>query len=198
MDTEFEDLISRVRAGDADSAAVLVHQFETAVRVAVRARLFHPDMRRRFDSMDICQSVMASFFVRVAAGQYDLERPEQLVGLLTKMAQNKLAWHIRHHLQQRRDVRRTQPDSTAVTQLTSSIPEPARQLAAKELLERTWQTMDEELRQIASRRLEGQTWEQVAAGIGGTAGARKKQFERGLDKVALRLGIDEGSELDIQ
>jgi hypothetical protein len=31
--------------------------------------------------------------VRVAAGQYELERPAQLVALLTKMAHNKLAWH---------------------------------------------------------------------------------------------------------
>jgi RNA polymerase sigma-70 factor (ECF subfamily) len=174
MDADFENLISCVRAGDADAAAAVVRQFESAIRVAVRARLFDPDMRRRFDSMDICQSVLASFFVRMAAGQYDIERPSQLVGLLTKMAQNKLAWHIRHHLKQRRDVRRTEPDTTAVRQLAASDPDPARQLHAKELLERTWQTMDQELREIASRRLDGETWEQVAAGIGGTAGARKK------------------------
>ena len=32
--------------------------------------------------MDICQSVMASFFVRAALGQYQLNTPEQLLNLL--------------------------------------------------------------------------------------------------------------------
>ena len=40
---------------------------------------------------------MVSFFVRVAAGQFDLEGPGQLVALLVKMAQNKLAEHTRRH-----------------------------------------------------------------------------------------------------
>jgi hypothetical protein len=194
MDAEFEDLIRRVRAGDKDAAAALVRQYESAVRVAVRARLFDAEMRRQFDSMDICQSVLASFFVRVAAGQFDLHRPSQLVALLTKMAQNKLAWHVRYNLQQRRDIRRMQPDEGEVTQRSSSECDPARQVEVKELLERTWQTMDTELREIASRRLEGQSWTQVATAIGGTAGGRRKQFERGLDEIAARLGIDEANE----
>jgi RNA polymerase sigma-70 factor (ECF subfamily) len=155
--------------------------------VAVRARLFDPEMRRQFDSLDICQSVLASFFVRVAAGQFELERPAQLVALLTKMAHNKIAWHVRYNLQQRRDIRRRQP---AMELQSSDQIDPARHVEIKELLERAWQTMDTELREIASRRLERQSWAQVAAAIGGTAGARRKQFERGMDEIAHRLGID--------
>jgi RNA polymerase sigma factor (sigma-70 family) len=194
MDAEFEDLIRRVRAGDPDAAAALVRQYESSVRIVVRARLFDPDMCRQFDSMDICQSVMASFFVRVAAGQFDLERPAQLVALLTKMAQNKLAWHMRYNLQQRRDVRRMQPDTSETIEYSSGKDDPARQVEAKELLERTWQSMDTVLREIASRRLEGQTWAQVADAIGGTAGARRMQFERGLNEIAEQLGIDKADE----
>jgi hypothetical protein len=32
--------------------------------------------------------VLASFFLRAAVGEYDLSAPEQLVGLLVKMARN--------------------------------------------------------------------------------------------------------------
>ena len=32
-------------------------------------------LRRLFDSMDISQSVFASFFIRAALGQYELDRP---------------------------------------------------------------------------------------------------------------------------
>ena len=52
------------------------------VRFEARLRLTDPRLRRQYDSLDICQSVLASFFVRAAAGQYDLDRPEQLLKLL--------------------------------------------------------------------------------------------------------------------
>jgi hypothetical protein len=51
--------------------------------------------------------------------------------------------------------------------------------------------MDSQLREIASRRVNGQTWEQVASAMGGTVGARKKQFQRGIDEIARELGIDD-------
>jgi RNA polymerase sigma-70 factor (ECF subfamily) len=191
MGTDFEQLISRVRAGDADAAVALVRQYESAVRVAVRARLFDPALRRQFDSIDVCQSVLASFFLRVAAGQFDLQQPKQLVALLTKMAHNKIAQQIRYHHQKRRDIRRKDVDTEAAVLVCRGGFDPARQIQAKELLERVWQSMDSELRAIASRRFEGQSWAEIAQALGGTAGARRKQFERGLNQIAGRLGIDE-------
>ena len=38
---------------------------------------------------------MASFFIRAASGQYELDSPEQLQKLLAAMAKNKLAFQIR-------------------------------------------------------------------------------------------------------
>jgi RNA polymerase sigma-70 factor (ECF subfamily) len=191
MSTDFERLIQRIRAGDADAAAELVRQFESAVRVAVRARLFDPDMRRQFDSLDICQSVLASFFVRAASGQYELQRPAQLVALLTKMAHHKLAWHVRHHLRQRRDVRRAECSQAETLISPSPDFDPARKAQGRELLEKTWERMTPQLREMAVRRVEGQTWEEVANSMGGTVDARKKQFHRGLDEIARELGIDD-------
>jgi hypothetical protein len=97
-------------------------------------------------------------------------------------------------LQQRRDVRRLQQDTGEALKHSSSNSDPARQAEAKELLERTWQSMDTNLRAIASRRLDGESWTQVAAALGGTADARRKQFERGLYEIAERLGVDEANE----
>jgi hypothetical protein len=39
--------------------------------------------------MDICQSVLATFFVRVAAGEYDLKEPDDLIKLLPNMTRNE-------------------------------------------------------------------------------------------------------------
>ena len=74
-DPSFEELIRRVGSGDEQAATRLVRDFEPVVRRVVRARLRDGCARREFDSMDVCQSVLAIFFVRVAAGQYDLSRP---------------------------------------------------------------------------------------------------------------------------
>src|SRR6478736_1392899 len=87
----FADFLRRIRAGDQGAAAELVRQYEPAIRLEVRRRLNDPSLYPLFGSMDICQSVLASFFVRVAVGQYDLDHPGELLGLLVAMARNKLA-----------------------------------------------------------------------------------------------------------
>ena len=86
----FAEFLARIRAGDARAAEELVRRYESAIRLAVRTRLTDPTLKRRFDSVDVCQSVLASFFVRAAAGQYDLDSPGQLVRLLEAMARHKL------------------------------------------------------------------------------------------------------------
>jgi RNA polymerase sigma-70 factor (ECF subfamily) len=99
----FAEFMGRIRAGDARAAEDLVRQYESAIRLAVRTRLTDPALRRQLDSVDICQSVLASFFARAALGQYDLADPAQLVGLLVRMAHNKLAGQARFHRRLRRD-----------------------------------------------------------------------------------------------
>jgi len=74
-EASFLELVRKVRAGDNESATELVKRYEPAVRTVVRVRLTDPKLRQVFDSVDICQSVMADFFVRAALGQFDLEEP---------------------------------------------------------------------------------------------------------------------------
>ena len=88
---EHAAFIARIRAGDEQAAAELVRRFEPEIRLEVRTWL-----RRVFDSMDVCQSVLTNFFLRVAAGDFDLERPERLAALLAGIARNKLPEHVRH------------------------------------------------------------------------------------------------------
>lgn len=198
MNTEFANLVCRVRSGDAAAAEEIVRDFESAVRVAVRTRLLDSALRRQFDSMDICQSVLASFFVRVAAGQYDLRHPAQLVALLTKMAHNKLAWHARHSSQQRRDIHRAPHTADTTLGIASCAAGPVRQTLGRELLEQVWQHMDVELRQMASLRLNGKGWAEIAATIGGTSESRRKQYQRGLDRIARLVGIEDDEQLCVQ
>src|SRR5271155_5717236 len=125
-DLSFRDLIGRVRQGDEQAAAELVRKYEPAIRRAVRFRLTDTRLRRTCDSMDVCQSVLLSFFVRAASGQYDLDSPEQLLRLLTTMARNKLLNQARQQQAARRDNRLVNEVSTG--ELVSQTPGPPQQV----------------------------------------------------------------------
>src|SRR6516162_6566175 len=102
----FRDLIRRVRAGDQQAATDLVREYESEIRRAIRVKLTDPSMCRVLDSMDVCQSVMANFFVRARGGQFELERPDQLMRLLVTMAKHKLVDQVRKQRSSKRDSKR--------------------------------------------------------------------------------------------
>lgn len=188
----FADFIQRIRAGDEHAAAELVRQYEPLIRRAVRLHLEDRRLRRLFDSMDVCQSVLASFFVRCAAGQYDLDGPEQLTKLLATMARNHLISAARRQSSQRRDHRRNAPEAANNLDLVSS-PEasPSQEVAGRELLRRFREEMSDEEKQIAELRAQGLDWAGVAGALGGTAQGRRMQLARALDRVARALGLEE-------
>jgi RNA polymerase sigma-70 factor (ECF subfamily) len=187
--TPFAELVLRVRQGDERAAEELVRSYETPIRVLVRSRLTDPALKRHFDSVDVCQSVLASFFVRLAAGQYDLESPQQLVGLLVRMAQNKLRTRVRFHYQECRDVHRL-GDPAEADDAALGEPGPERVAAGRELLRMLRDRLDPEERAIAELRGQGKGWPEIAAELGGTADGRRMQFKRAIDRLGPELGLD--------
>ena len=195
--TLIPDLIPRLRAGDAQAAAEFVRHYEPIIRSRVRVWLRMQDsrLRRVFDSMDICQSVLASFFVRTAAGQFDLEKPEQLLGLLVQMARHKLANQVAHHQAHRRDVRRLKEMGLNEFDLATPDASPSEWCAGQELLQEFRKRLSDEERQLADQRAEGHDWAAIATALGGTPNGRRMQLARALDRVALQLGLDDGAAL---
>jgi len=187
----FADFLKRVRGGDEQAAAELVRRYEGLLRREIRMRMGDPRLFRTVESADICQSVLASFFVRAAAGQYDLEQPEQLVGLLLQMARNKVGQAVRKHKALRRDARRTTANPVDEVDVAGGEPSPSRVAAARELLHEVRQRLTEEERRLADLRSGGRTWAVVAAELGGTPDARRVQLTRALDRVMHELGLDE-------
>ena len=186
----FTELLRRVRAGDQDAALELVRDYEPEIRREVRLRLTDPKLRRTIDSLDICQSVFGNFFVRAAAGQFDLVRPEDLLRLLVKMARNKV---IDRHRRERVRSSRARPAPATVTprnEPTDPGPSPSSIASGKELLDEARRRMTDEERQIADARTRGQTWEEVAKSCGGNAEALRKRLARACDRVVAELGLD--------
>jgi RNA polymerase sigma factor (sigma-70 family) len=192
---QYEDFIRRIRAGDEQAAAELVRLFESEIRLEVRTwlRVRDPRLRRLFDSMDICQSVLASFFVRAAVGDFDLDRPEQLAGLLAGIARNKLSEQIKHHQRQRRDVRRVDANAEANDLVMSTVETPSQRVAGRELLEEVRKRLTEEENRLVDLRAQGRDWASIAAELGSTSEARRKQLARAVERVERELGLVTGT-----
>jgi RNA polymerase sigma-70 factor (ECF subfamily) len=168
-ETPFDDLLARLRGGDPDAAAELVRRYEPAIRAAVRGRMADTRLRRLFDSMDVCQTVLASFFARVALGQYELGSPDDLVKLLVTMARNKLAKQVTRHRRAGRDYRRTLPADDGHAQPAAAVPDPARQVAAADLVAEVYRLLTPDERRLVELRQHGHDWSAIAGRLGGSA-----------------------------
>jgi RNA polymerase sigma-70 factor (ECF subfamily) len=188
---DFDELIRRVRAWDQEAAAELVRRYEPAIRRAVRVRLANAQLGNLFDSMDICQSVLRSFFVRSASSQYDLQTPEQVLALLTAMARNKLASQARKHHALRRDNRRASAIGDAGNELVSSNESPCAAIVVRDLQEEVKRRLAPDEWELLELRNQGHDWAEVAERVGGLAETLRKKLARAIDRVIAELGLDD-------
>ena len=200
---DFTSLIRRVRAGDEQAAAELVRRYEPAIRRAARVRMVDTRLNRLFDSMDICQSVLGSFFVRTALGQFELETPDQLLKLLATMARNKLANQLKLHGTGKRDFRRAEgnegrlgDDELAPRRLENLAgpgASPSSEVAVRDLLDEARRRLSSDELQLLDRRQQGREWKEIAAELGSTPDALRQRLTRAVDRIAQELRLDDTS-----
>jgi RNA polymerase sigma factor (sigma-70 family) len=112
----------------------------------VRSRLKHK-YRRRFDSEDVVQAAMASFFGRMKNDEFSFEHNGQLWHLLAAIAMNKLRERLRYENAQRRGVDREQAPIESAMGSINGIP-------VEELLGEPSDAEECELREEVERVLE--------------------------------------------
>jgi RNA polymerase sigma-70 factor (ECF subfamily) len=193
----FDELMSRVRAGHPDAAAELVRHYEPDIRLEIRVRLRVQDrrVRRMLESLDVTQSVLASFFAGVTAGRFAPHNPQQLLALLVTMARNKLLSKVRDQRRQRRDARRALSLNTALHDVPALSERPSQVVSNQELIGEFHKRLSVDERLLADLRADGQPWTAIAARLGGSAEGRRKQLERALARVARELHLDDDSAL---
>lgn len=187
----FADLIRRTRAGDQDAATELVRRYEPHIRRALRMQLRDPRLRRAMDSWDICQSVLAKFFVCSAEGRFTIDTPEQLLNLLVAMARNKLATHARKAHVARRDPGNQLPGGPEVADLQDTNAGPSTEVTRRDLVEEIRKRLSDEERDLLEQRALGREWADIAADRGGSAEALRKKLARALNRVVKDLELDE-------
>jgi RNA polymerase sigma-70 factor (ECF subfamily) len=191
-ESTFDEFFRRVRAGDEDAATELVQRYEPALRLEIRLRLMDRKLRQLLDPADLCQSVLKSFFIRATTGQFELDSPEKLLALLRTMARNKVAHQARRNQAQKRDARRLV--SLGAEDVAGADPSPSRLAIGRELLEAFQSRLSAEERRMAELRSAGREWAEIAAELGGTPQARRKQLARAVGRVAQELGLEGSSD----
>lgn len=187
----FEQLIERVRGGDDQAAGDLVRLYEPEVRRFIHFRLTTPALRRFVDSLDICQSVLANFFVHLEKGRLQLDNPEQLRRLLITMARNKLHDHARKMKAARRDVRRLAPGDGPLEAVADSMEEPGERVMTEELVVALRSRLTEDELYLVDQRFAGRSWNELAAELDTGADALRKRMTRAVDRAATELGFIE-------
>jgi DNA-directed RNA polymerase specialized sigma24 family protein len=192
QESSFRALIRRVRAGNQDAAAELVRRYEPEIKNAIRLPLLRVRLHRLLDATDICQSVLAAFFARAARGHFCLDHPEHLLKLLVTMARNKVRDEARRHQAFRRDQRRIEVSVVdgALETVLDRAPGPSTIVAGRELVRELYRQLSAEDRYLAEQRALGHEWAALAAKLGRSPAALRKQLVRAVGRVGPQLGLD--------
>ena len=183
----FAALVERAAGGDQAAAAELIRTYETELRRFVRFRLTNTSMRRFLDSLDVCQSVLAAFFVQLQDGKLDLTDPGQLMRLLRVMAKNKLRDKYRRDRAERRGGERlagAERESPEV--LPARDASVSTRMADLQIVEAVRHHLPEPDRVLLERWMGGDDWDKIASELGGSAEALRKRLSRAIDRAAPR------------
>jgi RNA polymerase sigma factor (sigma-70 family) len=190
-ESAFLQLMQRLRVGDEKAALELHGLYAEQLQRIVRVRLTQPALRRQMDSIDICQSVFADFFVRAAMGQYDPRSPAELLRLLAAMARHRLIYHAKKQKAARRDMRRVEGGAIEDFSLAGAGETPSQIISARELLQQCQQRLNAEERSLLDMRRAGRGWDEIGLAVGKSGEAVRKQFGRTIKRVSDELGMEE-------
>jgi RNA polymerase sigma-70 factor (ECF subfamily) len=185
---EFTQLMQRVRAGDPRAAQEVFDRYSEPIRRVVR-RYLHQRLRTQYDSIDILQTVWASFF-QVPPERYTFETPEALIKFLSQMAHHKAVDVFRRRLMAgkhnlNRQVSLHEPTSELDKALPVRQPTPSQLAIAEEHWERIIRGQPPRVRQVLELLRLGHTQREVADRFG----LHPKTIQRLLEKLLPRVDL---------
>ncbi len=185
-DQAFDQLVARLRAGEPEAFDELASRYVPEVTLAIGTLLRQSELRRRFDSMDVVQSVLHRFSTKVQEGRYELESPAHLLALLNRMAHNKFMDYVRREGAQERDYRRGEA-------VAEDLPHPQRQpspstiVGWREEFREIQRRLTDEERRLIQAWATGKTWPEIAGEDRKEQDRARHQFEAALKRVAAQL-----------
>lgn len=182
-DERLRSLLLRMRQGDAEAFNELYAHYHSELARFIRIRLLDGKVGRYLSESDIFQSVFVRLYVKVIAGQYILETPEDLERLLRRMIGNRII-----------DAKRKKIDGETVGNgeallqgMENGTAEAPERLANQDFAQWVLDQMTEEERTISVMRCDGHSWESIGNAIGKSAEAARKTLHRAVERITKQL-----------
>jgi RNA polymerase sigma-70 factor (ECF subfamily) len=173
-DPSFDDLMVRLREGQNDAATQVFSRFAGRLIALARSHL-GPQIRQKVDPEDVMQSVLRSFFIRNAEGQFgEFESWDNLWALLVVLTLRKCGRRIDYFHAACRDINREVstpiPWDTSNSDWGLSAPEPTPSEAAMltDTVEQLMNNLEGRHRQILSLSLQGCAPGEISSQVGCT------------------------------
>lgn len=177
-------LLERLGRGDAGAAEQIMREYEPYLRMVVR-RCLPAGLRRKFDSVDVVQSVWVHVWKGLRGVSWQFADREHLRALLVTVTRRRLVSRLRHY---RASLAR---EDTAARDLDGMPappgPGPEDIVRAKELWEKVLGMCPPEQHELLRLRRQGFTMEEIAGRTGMHEGSVRRVFRR----LARRLALEE-------
>ena len=178
-----EDLLAKLNSGDDVAAQQVFVTYEPYLRKVVR-RLLPAELRAKFDSVDVFQSVCGDVLVAFRQGGMRFQTVGQLRAFLIKATRNRFIDRVRQHHTAAR-LERPLHDAEAPGLPLSPQPRPSESAAAEELWERLLVLCPPEHHQLLRLRRQGASAGEIAARVHIHEGS----VRRILRELSLRLAL---------
>lgn len=187
--TSFLATLTKLRKRDEKAATDLVEKFGPQLRRIARFQLGRTGLQRCLESTDVCQSVMAAFFQRITADEFDLESPEQVFALLKVMVRNCVYDKSDYYRAARRDVGRMHAGSVESVGTADDGPRASAIVSGAELRTHIRSLLTEREQWLLDQRECGRTWPEISAECGVSSDALRKQFGRMRQRLSAELAL---------
>lgn len=175
-----ESLLKRIRR-DGATAALSVWRRSREGLARLAARRLHPLVRRKVEPEDVLQSVYESFFRRVEDGDFQLDSPAGLMGLLRAITSRKCLNYNEFYLSAQRDVRREIPSGAplpATSGWNQAHTAPEEDILAAEMLANVLSGLDQRCERILILHLEGRNDDEIASELGCSRRTVRRLFDQ--------------------
>jgi RNA polymerase sigma-70 factor (ECF subfamily) len=181
----FLELMARLRRGDDTAAAQVFHHFAHRLIALAQVQL-DSHARVKVDADDVLQSVFKSFFVRYAAGQFDLGSWDNLWTLLTVITVRKCGRVNRYFRSAGRAAEIAAGgsiESASLWQALADEPSPSEVLMLTELVETLLRELPERDRAVVELGLQGNSAVEISTQLD----RPERSIYRVLQRVRTRL-----------
>lgn len=179
-------LLEKLNSGDENAAEQVFLEYEPYLRKVVR-RLLPRELRAKFDSIDVVQSMYCDMLVAFREGGRRFTNAQQLRSFLTKATRNRFIDRLRTN---QTAARKEQPLSEADCHRSDVQLRPSEVAIAEELWDRLLALCPPDHHEILRLRRQGAT----ASEIGAQLGLHEGSVRRILRDLSVRLACGKSSD----